>query len=218
MGTDLRRDCGAGLVIDRADVLVGEFVDAILETGFFEAVEQALAGGSNVLAVDVEAVGLPVEAAELDVAAAAACDLGGDHIAVEQDEAEHVHKVRAPRVVAAETDVTVEPPSAVAIGKNAVPERLEARGVKTIEVEVRHPGDHLRLPREGLRHELGDDLLDLVDVERAGGFGSAVTFLAPQAIGGKAAVIGVFPARVGRVVHILDPVVFRALYLHHVLA
>ena len=50
---------------------------------------------------------------------------GGNHVAVELDEAEHVHEICSPRIVAPESHVAVEPPDPVIVLQNPVPERFE---------------------------------------------------------------------------------------------
>jgi len=211
---DFGADGRLGFVVHFANHLVAEPVAPVFERARRNPVEQPGFGVGDVFAVNVIRVGLPVEPAELDGLTGTLGDFTGDDFLVEHDEAKHVHEARAPGVIAAEPDVAVEPGDAVVVFEDPVPERLKAGRVVAIEVNVRHPCDHLRLPGERLFDEFGDDVLDLVHVERA----DPLTGFLPCAIPGEPAVIGVLPSGVLRVVHVFDPMILNALHFHHVLA
>lgn len=100
----------------------------------------------------------------------------------------------------------------------AVPDGLEAGRIVAFKIEIRHPGDGLRLTGERLFGEFFHNTFKLPDFEWTGFGAFAVLKFFPDAVVGEATVIGVFPAGVIRVVHIFDPVIFEAFELHDVFA
>ena len=64
MGADFFHDGRTGFVIDRADVRIGEFIDAVFKLGRLNPIKEALTGSREVFAIDVVGIRLPIQPAQ----------------------------------------------------------------------------------------------------------------------------------------------------------
>ena len=151
------------LLIKLLNEVIVKIIGAFFQLHGVDSVKKHSTCSCDVFSIDMIRIGLPVHPSEFHFFAWSSFFFLSNDILVKLNEAEHIHETCTPGVIASESDIAIKPPYSFFVFEDSVPERLQTWRIKTIDIEIWHPGYHLRLPRIRLFAELFYHCVNLVN-------------------------------------------------------